>query len=220
MKTDKEFVDAVYEKYGRAKAEERRRAARRRRNGFVAALAACLVLFVGIVGVNQMGGFPFNMGGGDSAEPVAEDAERNSVVDDGVTINDTVDDTEKAMDPEATDGNINMESDTVYLTEPYMTDQGLVNEVVGKQGSIKGIELSKSSGHSIDSKFFTDAADISNVVTWLESHADVAMSEATFYANFESETMPETYFVMSVQISNDPADAIDIYVVTDTAPGF
>ena len=56
MKTDKEFVDAVYEKYGRMRAEEKRReAARKRRFRYIGTLAACIILFVGIIGVTKLG---------------------------------------------------------------------------------------------------------------------------------------------------------------------
>ena len=92
--------------------------------------------------------------------------------------------------------------------------------MTAKESSIIGIELTKSSGSSFDSRFFKDKADISNLVSWLGQNAGTAMSEATFYSNYDSASMPETYFVMSVQVTTDPADAIDIYVVTDTAPGF
>ena len=216
MKTDKEFVDAVYEKYGRAKAEERRRAARRRRNSFVAAIAACLVLFVGIIGVNQMGGFPFNRGGNDAA-PVAQDVEVNEASGDAAMLSN---ETEKSTEPEENTEDTNESYKESDAAEPYMTDQGLVNEIIGKQGSIRGIEMTKSTGNSLESKFFKDAADISTSVEWLTQNSGAAMSEATFYSQFTSETMPATYYVMSVQFSADPADSIEVYVITDTAPGF
>ncbi|MCR5182119.1 MAG: hypothetical protein K6D56_03765 [Clostridia bacterium] len=217
MKTDKEFVDAVYEKYGKVRTEEKRReAARRRKFRYIGTIAACIILFVGIIGVTKW----------DDIKNMGADSQ-----DQEIAVNDTEITDEKApadvdtKDTEGSDDNTEIANNGTAETdpeepEPYMTDQGLVNEVTSKSGNIKGIELSKSSGNSISSLFFTDQADIYNVVEWLKSNSDSAMSEATFYKNFSSDNMPDTYFVMSAQFSSDPADSIDVYVVTDTAPGF
>ena len=214
MKTDREFVDAVYEKYGRTRTEEKRKeAARRRRFRYIGTLAACIILFVGIIGVTQLKDrISPDMGGDAQEETVLEDTEKSSDSQ-GLT----------ASNPEATNDAENNEDDKNYTVtdpEPFMTDQGLVNEVVGKAGSIKGIEVTRTSGSTYESKFFTDAADISKYVDWLNDNSGFAMSEATFYSNFDSSNMPETYYVMSAQFSADPADSIDVYVVTDNAPGF
>ncbi len=212
MKNDKEFVDAVYEKYNRAKTEEKKRAARRKRTwGYVGAAAACLILFVGIIGVKEL-----KPDKGMDAQRAQDISVYEVEQADGKAAENVTDNPAQTADdqsPDKTPGDVEM-------NEPYMTDQGLVNEVLSRQGSIRGIELSESKGSSIESLFLTDQADISAVVDWLMSHQDAAMSEATFYSNFSTGNMPDTYFVMSAQFSQDPADSIDVYIVTDTAPGF
>ncbi len=217
MKTDKEFVDAVYEKYGKVRTEEKRReAARRRKFRYIGTIAACIILFVGIIGVTKWDDIKNMAAGSQDQEIAVNDTE---ITDEKTPADVDTKDTEGSDERTEITNNGTAETDPEE-PEPYMTDQGLVNEVTSKCGNIKGIELSKSSGNSISSLFFTDQADIYNVVEWLKSNSDSAMSEATFYKNFSSENMPDTYFVMSAQFSSDPADSIDVYVVTDTAPGF
>ena len=211
MKTDKEFVDSVYEKYEKTKTQERRRrSAKKRGLRYVLPIAACLVLFVGILGVTKLN----DQQGSDMEKSYGSDQTQEIVNIDDKSAEAEANEPENNEQPTETDQTTEPEN------EPFITDQGLVNEVTAKESSILGIELTKSSGSTIDSRFFTDKADISNLVSWLGQNAGTAMSEATFYSNYDSASMPETHFVMSVQVTTDPADAIDVYVVTDTAPGF
>ncbi|MBQ6088596.1 MAG: hypothetical protein IJT40_04315 [Firmicutes bacterium] len=211
MKTDKEFVDAVYEKYGRMRAEEKRReAARKRRFRYIGTLAACIILFVGIIGVTKLGkGNDIPVNGTDE----------NALVQDVETTDDKSATEDMTQSENSTEPEQYNETDTT-TADPFITDQGLVNEVSDKAGSIRGIELTKTTGNSYESIFYTDQSEIASLVEWLKSGAGPVMSEATFYSNYSAENMPATYYVMSVQFSADPADSVDVYVVTDTAPGF
>ena len=71
MKSNKEFIDSIYLKYENAleadkKEFERKSAVRRRTIRYVTALAACLILAVGIYGADRLGYISTNLFGDDT----------------------------------------------------------------------------------------------------------------------------------------------------------